>query len=116
MGFCMSQLPPDGFGTNFGDYMNFVQYSLSKHYKIPVKSDVWDKYTDEELIVEFYAVRYDTDEDEKNKMEGIIEGLTGGDDDIYSWFDRKIKENQEENKEKQSEMEDDVSFSPDTMG
>ena len=116
MGFCMSQLPPEGFGLDFTDYMNWIQFQLSKHYKIPTKSSVWDKYTDEEMLVEYYAVRFDTDEEEKNKFEGIVEGLTGGDDDIYDWFDKQVEKNQEEIKEKTDEMEDDLSFSPDTMG
>ena len=47
MGFCMSQLPPDGFSLDFEDYMNWILFQLCKHYKIPTKSDVWDKYTDE---------------------------------------------------------------------
>ena len=50
------------------------------------------------------------------KFEGIIEGLAGGDDDIYDWFDKQIDKNKKEIKEKEAEMEDDLSFSPDTMG
>ena len=116
MGYCMSQLPPDGFGLDFEDYMNWILFQLCKHYKIPTKSDVWDKYTDEELLVEYYAIRFDTDDDEMKKFEGIIEGLAGGDDDIYDWFDKQIEQNKKEVKEKEAEMEDDLSFSPDTMG
>ena len=33
-------------------------------------------------------------------FEGIVEGLTGGDDDIYDWFDKQVAENQKEIKEK----------------
>ena len=66
--------------------------------------------------MEYYAIRFDTDDDEMKKFEGIIEGLAGGDDDIYDWFDKQIDKNKKEIKEKEAEMEDDLSFSPDTMG
>ena len=115
MGFCMSQMPPEGFGLNYEDYINYVVFQLAKHYKIPTKHPIFDRYADEELLVEYYAIKFDTDEQEKNKFEGIIEGLTGGDDNIYDWFDDMIAKNQKEVKEKTDEMEDDLSFSPDTM-
>ena len=105
---------------NFEDYslnwMNWILFQLCKHYKIPTKSDVWDKYTDEELLVEYYAIRFDSDDEEMKKFEGIIGGMTGGDDDIYDWFDKQIDKNKKEIQEKEAEMEDDLSFSPDTMG
>ena len=113
MAFCMSQMPPEGVKQSFEDYVQFAKFQLSVDKHVLMEDPIWDKYTDEQILIEYMAGLFSKNPEKVKEFEMK---LTGKDTDIYDWFDKKIEENQKEMSEKLEEMEDTVSFSPESLG
>lgn len=111
-GYCWSQTPP-GDETSMEDLISFAKFFLCKHAKLLWKDPVWDSYTDEEILIEYFAHLFAKDEIARKDFEVSIDaGTQIYGEDIFEWLDRKVKENQEETKKKLEELPDRVSFSP----
>jgi len=78
-----------------------------------MEDPIWEKYTDEQIIVEFMANLFMKN---PKKLEEFESKLLGSDDNIYDWFDKKIAENQKEMASKIESMEESVKFVPETIG
>ena len=77
------------------------------------KDPIWDTYTQEEILIEYYAYLYELDEKVKHEFEvGLDAGAEVYGEAIYDWLDRMVEENQEVVKRQLAEMPDKVSFSP----
>jgi hypothetical protein len=95
------------------DLISFAKFFLCKHAKLLWKDPVWDSYTDEEILIEYFAHLFAKDEIARKDFEVSIDaGTQIYGEDIFEWLDRKVKENQEETKKKLEELPDRVSFSP----
>lgn len=75
---------------------------------------LWDSYTDEELLIEYFSHVFASDEAARKNFE--VEMDVGADiygEDIYDWLDSKIKENQEEMTQKLDNLPEKISYVPD---
>lgn len=113
MAYCMSQMPPDGVDSNFEDYVRFAKFQLSASKGVLMEDPIWDKYTDEQIVIEYIANVFTKD---KERLKDFEMKLYGQDSEIYDWLDAKVKENQEELAKTLEKMEDSVKFVPDTIG
>ena len=116
MGYCMSQLPPDGALTEFDDWVRYAKFVLCREAHVLMKDPIWDDYTDEEILIEYYALILERDQNERAKFESMLAGQSP---DIVDWFDDMIEKNKEDLdkiKKRMEEAEDEVSFSPDSLG
>lgn len=113
MAYCMSQMPPKDVPSTLEDYVRFAKFQLSVDKHLLMEDPIWDKYTDEEIIVEFMANLFMKN---PKKLEEFEAKLLGSDDNIYDWFDKKIAENQKEIASKIESMEESVKFVPETIG
>jgi hypothetical protein len=111
--YCMSQLPPEGVETSFDDFVRYAKFQLCFDKHVLMEDSIWDKYTDEQILVEYYANLFSKSRDERTRFEDQLKGF---DSDIYAWFDAQIKKNQEEMAEKAKGLEDKVKFVPETIG
>ena len=117
MGYCLAFMPPLASSPDFEDFIRYVRFQLCTTYKIPFKDDIWDKYTDEELIVEYYAHIYRNSKEDRERIEDELRGKDVDKlDDFASWAIAQEHKNLKELQEKAESMEDDVSFSPDSLG
>lgn len=111
-GYCWSQTPP-GEDTTMEDLVSFAKFYLCKSSRVLWKDPIWDKYTDEEILIEYFAHLFSRDELSRKDFEA---SMTAGTDlygeEIYDWLDRKIKENQEEMQRNAEQQPDKISFSP----
>jgi hypothetical protein len=111
-GYCWAFTEP-GERYTLEEFINFAKFFLCKQTKTLWKDPIWDRYTDEEILVEYFAHLFSMDKNAKLDFE--VYAFSGSDvygEDIYSWLDRKIEENQAETAKKMEEMPDKVSFSP----
>jgi hypothetical protein len=115
IGYCRAFTPP-GENTTIEDMVQMAKHALCRLTNTLWKDPIWDQYTDEEILVEYFAHRFCTNADAKKEFEVEIDAgkdLYG--EDIFDWLDRKVKQNQEEMQKKLDEMPDKVSYTPDGL-
>jgi len=108
----MSQMPPSELGSTLTDFVNYAKFQLSLAKSVLMEDPIWDRYTDEGILVEYYANLYTTSKDELKKFEGEIVD----EEDFASWADGQIEENQKELVGTLDSAEDSIRFSPDSLG
>lgn len=113
-GYCWAHTAP-GEELGMDDFVNYAKFFLCKTSKTLWKDPIWDDYTDEEIMIEYFAHLFTIDVDARKKFEVEINaGTEIYGEDIYDWLDRKVKENQAENRKVLDAMPEKISFSPDT--
>lgn len=96
------------------DLIRYAKFYLAIKTKTLVKDPVWDDYTEPELLAEFYAHQFIDNPEFLTKFENEL-GLSKV-DEFAEWADRKIEEEKKVREKLMGETEDNISFSPDTMG
>ncbi len=115
IGYCRACAPP-GKGMQFKDFVNYVKTYLCFETKTLFKDPIWDSYSDEDLIVEYFARIFRVDKDRRQKFEAEIGKKDTDYDNFLEFADAQIEKNQEELNEKADELEDNVSYSPEVLG
>lgn len=111
-GYCRSFTAP-GDEMSLDDLVIFAKFFLCRKSRRLWKDPIWEDYTDEEILIEYFAHLYAEDKTAKEEFEMDLnheEGIV--DEDAYEWLERKVKENQEELKKKIEELPEKISFSP----
>jgi len=108
IGFCQAVRPSLEEKVSISDFVNFAKFQMCAEYKIPMKADIWDKYTKEEILAEFFALKFHNDKEEAKAFEAELLGLA---DDDFAWMSKQVKENQK-NIKKLKEAQKDFNFSP----
>lgn len=90
IGFCLASLPPEGVRTTKENFIEFVKFQLSLEKKVLLKDKIWDSYSDEELIVEYFAILYAKNEEAKKDFESKV---LSNSEDILDFFDKEIEKN-----------------------
>lgn len=111
-GYCWANTPP-GDETSLSDLITFAKFYLCRKARRLSKDPIWDEYTDEEILIEYFAHLYTEDKTAKEEFELSLnheEGIV--DEDAYSWLDKMVAQNQEEMKKKAEELPEKISFSP----
>jgi len=90
----MSQLKEGGLK----EFINFAKFQVSLEKKILFWDPVWDFYTDEQILIEYYAVLMDKSEEFKNECEKrfsgeFFEGTAY--EEAVDWMEKEILKNQE---------------------
>jgi len=93
-GYCLAMTPPDGDSVSLEDFVEFAKFQLCEARNILRKDVIWDAYSDEEVLIEYYAILMSKDENLRKKMELEIGGMDYAKD--LDWFDRQIKTNKKE--------------------
>jgi hypothetical protein len=115
IGYVMSNLPPEEVETDYYDFVRYCKFQLCKATQKLMKDPTWDKYEDEDIIAEYYAYIYSKDGEPKDKFEAAL--LSDGyNEDIYAWLDKMVENNQKEMKERAEKLENEVEFTPDSLG
>lgn len=109
IGYCMSQMPPQGVDMEWEDFIIYAKFQLCRINKVLVKDPIWDTYKDAEILTEYYAHLYYNEPEKRDKF---ISELNGVSEDVYDWLDSQIEKNQKE----MQKDEESLSFNPDTLG
>ena len=110
--YCRSVMAP-GDDSTLGDFVMFCKFFLCKQTHRLWKDPIWEEYTDEEILIEYFSHLFYADKGARAEFEvREFSGTETYGEDIYDWLDRKVAENQAENKKKLDEMPDKISYSP----
>lgn len=113
MAYRLSELPSP---YNIYDLVRYAKFQLAAMTKTLLKDPIWDTYTAEEILVEFFGHQFLEDEDLKADFEKQIGLANKGVDDFADWADKQMAKSQIENEKILGGLEDKISFNPNTMG
>lgn len=105
--YCTACLPPESVGHGYEDVLRYARFQLCCKTNRLMKDPIWDKYTDEEILIEHYAHNFAVDPDAKINFE---QEYMQGDKSLDDWMI------QEADKLEAFVPEDRVSYSPDNVG
>lgn len=111
--YCWSQMPPGSLDLK--NFAKHCQFQLCHINKVLMKDPVWDKYTNEEIIAEYFAHRMQTEDNFLKEFEIYMAADGGEIMDFDSWADVQMKKDDDERAAKLRELEDKVDFSPDDV-
>lgn len=111
IGYCWSQTPLEGM--TYKDFVKYAQFQLCYATKRLMRDPIWDTYTNEEILAEFFAHQFEQKPDTVREFETRLN--KGAYIDFNTWADLEIKRTQEEQDKKLKELEDRVSFVPDQV-
>lgn len=109
IGYRQSQLPTT---YSLADLTKYAKFYLAHKTKTLLKDPIWDEYTVEELLVEFYAHQMVDNKEFRIQFESQMGDIDGSVDDFASWADKQISEEAKIRDETLDQMEDSVSFDP----
>lgn len=115
--YCKACTPPEGM--NYGEFLEVIKTYLCFETKTLFKDPIWDTYSDEELIIEYYARLFKNSPERREEFEAEIDKkdvLESEYDEFLKFADKGIEKNREELEEKADKLEDSLSFTPDTLG
>lgn len=107
-------LPDDGISLS--DFVIFCKMHLCNTYKIPTKSTVWDEYTDEDIIIEYFSIKFLKDTSFKDEFISQKNGTslmdhTMDEDEFFKWAEKQEMDQKKELEKLKAEG-DTIHFSP----
>lgn len=109
--YCIAYMPDEH--ASFLDFVRFCKFQLCLKNNILMENPIWEKYTNEEIIVEYYATKYALDKDAKEAFQRQLNGEKIEEDDMFDWMDSEIEKNKKELTEKfGNKKTENISFKP----
>lgn len=109
LGYRLSQLPNTYV---IDDLVRYAKFQLSVKSGRLLKDPIWDEYTVEEILIEFYAHQFEDNKEFRAVFESQMDDINGVVDDFATWAEKKIKEDDDIRAKTMGEMEDRVVFDP----
>lgn len=94
------------------DLVNMAKFSLCKRCSRLWKDPVWEDYTPEEILIEYFSYLFAENETLRKEFEGEMDLGNKAYADIYNWLDQQVALNQNETRKKLDELPEKISFSP----
>lgn len=116
VGFCLAQMPPKAEDVELADFVNYAKFQLSMEKRVLLEDPIWDAYSDEQLLAEYYAVLFTKDKEAREEFERELGIKDTSIDDFANWADAEIEKNREALEILADEQEDSVHFNPETLG
>lgn len=95
----ISQLPST---ITLADFIRFAKFQICQKKKMLYYDPIWDKYADEQILVEYYAILFDEDKTAREDFE--VKANISSEYEA-EWMDQAIEKNK---KELKNEKTDDV--------
>jgi len=107
----MSHLPPED-SISLDDMVKFAKFQLCLKNKVLMKDPIWDDYTREEIMAEFYAHQFSFSEKAKLEFEASIKLNESGLDDFAQWADKQMANEKDLVGDSLGSAEERVEFDP----
>jgi hypothetical protein len=109
IGYKMSQLPSP---YSIKDLVRVAKFTLAHRTGRLLKDPIWDEYTVEELLAEYFAHAFIESEEFKSQFERDINSSPAYVDEFADWADKQIAEEGKIRETTLGQLEDNVSFDP----
>ena len=113
IGYCIAKLPPKDEDIEFEDFIQFAKFELCMNTQTLMKDPIWEEYTAEEILVEYYASLFHKN---KDLADAFIRRMSGIEDDEYQSFADWADEQDAEDAKILEGEEDSISFNPQELG
>lgn len=101
------------FTSDLQTFLDYAKFQICEARGILLKDPIWDKYqTDEDIIVEYYAIRFSKTQELQDDFKLKLQGLKQEDID---WMEQAIVKNRkkwEETKKVAEDLPDEIVFDP----
>jgi hypothetical protein len=116
IGYVMAVGAPRGKG-DLEDLVQNCKFMLCHARGYLMEDPVWDKYTDEQILTEYFAMEFRNNNDFRKEFEALVPGYDYDPtiDEFLSWSEGKIEENAKELKTLE-ETKEEFEFTPASMG
>ena len=102
---------------NFKLFVRGCQLGLAIKTHRLMKDPIFDTYTPEEIIAEYYSHLYSTDKQAREEFEAQMRGQDIDKlNDFYSWTEKMIEDNKKDLEAHEETLEKDLSFNPADLG
>lgn len=91
--WCISQLPPEDVGVTEEDFANYAKWVICKKKNKLYYDPIWDHYGPEELMIEYFGLLMDDNEEFKDAFSATLKKVKAED---LNWFDAMEKKFLEE--------------------
>lgn len=99
------------------EYVEYAKFQLCVKNNRLMKDPIWDTYTNEEILLEFYAHQFEVSKEFRIRFEQELGANSQDVDDFAAWADKQMAKDATEREKLMGEAEDKVRFSPnDVMG
>lgn len=109
IGYCTAFLPPEGAKVEYSNFLTYAKFQICQVRNILMNDPIWNNYSDEELLVEYFAITYANSTSEKEKFEGLLAGEAP---DLLDWFDNMIAKNKKDLENIKNAHEEEIGFKP----
>lgn len=109
LGYRMSQLPDT---YTLDQLVKFAKFQLAERTRRLMKDPIWDEYTIEEILIEYFAHMFATSEKARVEFETTLNTFSAAVDDFSDWADREMAKEAKIRDTVLGGLEDSVSFDP----
>lgn len=93
--YCLAFKPPLEDRYTFADLLRHAKFRLSLEKKVLLNDPIWDQYTDEQILVEYYAIVFTNSSEEKTHFEASLSGMlpeegSSSREAAIAWMDEMI--------------------------
>lgn len=98
MGYCMANLPPQMEEWSYHDLIRSSKFYLARKWNKPMKDPVFRQYSEEELLVEYYAHKTVEDPEFAESIKNRVLGIETfeGEDDVAAAMEKEMELNKAE--------------------
>jgi hypothetical protein len=93
--YCRSKLPPEEAGRDDADIINYAKWQICKSRNLLFLDPIWDRYSEEEILIEYLTIRFDEDENVCKAFESQMQGVSLDDQEWFERMEKKYHEEQE---------------------
>lgn len=98
------------------ELVRYARFFLAIRTKRLYKDPIWDSYTVEELLVEFYAHQFQENKQFRQEFEASVGNMDPTSVDSFSdWADKEMSKEAKIRETTLGQMEENVSFRPDMV-
>lgn len=106
--WCRTQLPPEEAELEEIDFVHYAKWSICRERGILFKDPVWDGYTPEDIMVEFFAIGFDNSEEIRDAFQSSMKGVKAADIDWFEAMEKKVLAEKEAEAKKLMDGKDEI--------
>lgn len=107
--YCRNFMAPEEFSLS--ELTKYAKNYLCLNKKVLYYDPIWDLYTEEAILIEFYSLRMWEDDDYRQDIETAIKGAGKTEADDFSWMEKRQAEEDAKRDERIKELKEEADFS-----